>query len=108
MTAAHRSDPTPSPRSDGPPGIDWTHGAPECPACWRAWLGGDLPTGPLLSRRTQAALAAATLALSSTAPAAVLAAEPHRYGSQPGLHDSDPLDPVVDTPGDDSGSAPGD
>ena len=108
MTASRRSYPTPSRRSDGPPGIDWTHAAPECPACWRDWLGGDRSTGPLLSRRTQAALAAATLALSSTAPAAVLAAEQHHHGSQAGLHDSDPLDPVIDAPGDDSGSAPGD
>jgi hypothetical protein len=107
MTASHRSDPlAPGPRSGGPPGIDWTQAAPECATCWRTWLAGDLPSGPLLSRRTHAALAAATLALSSTAPAAVLASEPHHRGSHPALHDSNPVDPVVEAPGDDSGSAP--
>jgi hypothetical protein len=106
MTVSHRSDSfTPRPRSDGPPGIDWTHAAPDCPACWRAWLAGDLPIGPLLSRRTHAGLAAATLALSLTAPAAALASEPY-HRSTAGPHDSDPLDPVVETPGDDSASAP--
>ena len=28
------------PRSDGPPGIDWTEAVPDCPACWRARLAG--------------------------------------------------------------------
>jgi hypothetical protein len=107
MTVSHRSGTfTPRPRSDGPPGIDWTHAASDCPACWRIWLAGDLPRGPLLSRRTHAALAAATLALSSTAPAVVLASEPHHHRGQTSLHDSNPLDPVVETPGDDSPSAP--
>ena len=63
MTASHRSDPVaPRLRSDGPPGIDWTEAAPDCPACWRARLSADLPSGTLLSRRTHAALAAVTLA----------------------------------------------
>src|SRR5262245_55582600 len=107
MTASHRS--YPHARSDGPPGIDWTEPAPDCPACWRAWLTADRPTAPLPSRRTHAARAAATLALTSTAPAVVLASEPqHHHGSRAGLHDSDPLAPVVEAPGvdDDAGSAP--
>jgi hypothetical protein len=108
MTASHRSGSfAPRPRSDGPPGIDWTHPAPDCPACWRSWLaGGELSAAPLVSRRTHAALAAATLALSSTAPAVVLASEPHHPRSHAALQDSDPLDPVLEAPGNDSPSAP--
>lgn len=84
-------------RSDGPPGIDWTHATPVCPACWRQWLAGDLPVRPLTARRTQAALAVATLALSSTAPATVIASEPqHHNDRHAGLRDNNPLDPSVD------------
>src|SRR4051812_4575014 len=97
----------PRPRSDGPPGIDRTHSAPDCPACWRSGLtGGDLSAAPLVSRRTHAALAAATLALSSTAPAVVLASEPHHSRSHAASQDSNPLDPVLEAPGNDSPSAP--
>jgi hypothetical protein len=107
MTVSQRSGTfAPTPRSQGPPGIDWTHAAPDCPACWRTWLAGDVSIGPLVSSRTHAALAAATFALSSTAPAVVLASEPHHHRDQASLHDSNPLDPVVETPDDDSPSAP--
>ena len=111
MTASDRSYPhAQRPRSAGPSGIDWTSAASDCPACGRSLLSPDLPATPLLSRRTHAALAAAALALSSTAPAVVLAAEPHQHHrSHAGLNDSDPVDPVVEAPGDDdAGSAPGD
>src|SRR4051812_1189274 len=102
MTARGSAVFLPTPRSEGPPGIDWTPPVPDCPACWREWLAGEVPSGPLISRRTQATLAAATLALSSTAPAAVTAAQPPHNHGHAGLHDSNPGDTGVDPPGDDS------
>src|SRR3954468_24282906 len=107
MTARHHTDPFgPAGRSDGPPGIDWTQAVPECPACWRAWLAGDLPNGLLVSRRTHAAVAAVALALGSAAPAAVLAARPHHHRGQSSLHDSDPGDPGIGPPAADSPASP--
>jgi len=108
MTARRRSEPfAPTPRMEGPPGIDWTQAAPECPACLRTWVAADLPTGALLSRRTHAALVAAVLAISSTAPTAVLAASHPHHGGHKGLHDSDPGDTGVSLPVSDSPPAPG-
>ena len=49
---------------------------PECPLCRRERLAGALPAEALVSRRTQALLAAGVLALSSATPTAALAAEP--------------------------------
>ena len=49
---------------------------PECPVCRRERLVGALPAEAVVSRRTQALLAAGVLALSTAAPTAVLAAEP--------------------------------
>jgi hypothetical protein len=109
MTARHPSEPfAPTARREGPPGIDWTQAAPECAACWRAWVGGDLPTNALLSPRMHAALAAATLAVSSAAPTAVLAAagHPHQRGHT-GLRESDPGDAGVNLPVGDSPPAAG-
>src|SRR3954471_20451959 len=48
---------------------------PDCPVCRSERLLGALPAEPLISRRTQALLAAGVLAVSTT-PTAVLAAEP--------------------------------
>ena len=107
MTARrHKEQFAPTVRSEGPPGVDWTQVQPECPACWRAWLEGGLPTDPLLSRRTHAAVVAAALALSSTAPTVVLAAGHPDHRGHAGLHDSDPGDAGVGLPVADSPSAP--
>ncbi len=107
MTARRRNEQfAPTVRSEGPPGIDWTQVQPDCPACWRAWLEGDLPGGPLLSRRAHAAVVAAALALSSTAPTVVLAAGHPAHRGHAGLHDSDPGDAGVGLPVADSPSAP--
>jgi LysM domain len=94
-------------RRAGPPGIDWTPAARECRVCWRRWLAGDLPVGPLTSRRTQAAFTAAALALSATTPAAVLAAGPDRAldrGAEP--KQVTPNDPALNPSADPGG--PGD
>src|SRR4051794_23140654 len=64
-------------RPAGPPGIDWTAATPECRECWRRWLRADLPTGRLLSRKTQAALTAAALAVFATTPTVGVAASHH-------------------------------
>jgi hypothetical protein len=77
---------SPTSRRSGPPGIDWTSAAPECPICWRRWLKADAPAGRLFSRRTQAALTAAALTLSGSAPAIGVAASPHHgddHGASP-------------------------
>ena len=49
---------------------------PECPLCRSERLAGAPPIDPLISRRSQALLAASVLAMSSATPTAVLAAEP--------------------------------
>jgi hypothetical protein len=49
---------------------------PDCPACRDERLFGALPADAIVSRRTQALLAAGVLALSSAAPTAAFAAEP--------------------------------
>jgi hypothetical protein len=108
MIARRRSEPiAPTLRTGGPPGIDWTQAAPECPACWRTWVAGDLPSNALLSRRTHAALAAATLAFSSAAPTVVLAASQPHHRSHARLNDTDPGDAGVSLPVGDSPPAPG-
>src|SRR3954451_6024665 len=48
---------------------------PACPVCSEQRLAGALPADALLTRRSQALLAAGVLAFSSVAPASVLAAE---------------------------------
>src|SRR3954451_17851884 len=63
-----------------PAGIDWTSAAPECAVCWRRWLAADTPASRLLSRRTQAALAAAAVTISATTPAIDVAAGSHLGG----------------------------
>jgi hypothetical protein len=89
---------------------------PECPMCCRERLVGALPAEALVSRRTQALLAAGVLALSTTTPTAVLAAEPDQ--EQEGAAAPDPAngdpgsDPDFDPGGDstdlpfDAGPAP--
>ncbi len=96
-----RSAPQPRDRSSGrPPGIDWTSPAPECRACWRAWLGEGFPRGLVLSQRTAAALATGALAFATAAPAAVVAAEPqHDQGAGRSPRQSDPNDPSFDPGG---------
>jgi nucleoid-associated protein YgaU len=117
MTVAGRDHVDPSQsarvRRAGPPGIDWTLAAPECPICWRRWLAGDRLTALVLSRRTHAALTTAALAVSATTPAAVLAAgphQPHHRGASPKqLAPNDPaLDPNLNPggPGDATAPAP--
>src|SRR3954453_21065068 len=49
---------------------------PDCPVCRSERLLGALPAEVVISRRTQALLAAGVLALSTTTPTTVLAAEP--------------------------------
>jgi hypothetical protein len=49
---------------------------PECPICRRERLVGSLPSDALVSRRTQAALAAGVLAFAAAAPAGTYAQEP--------------------------------
>src|SRR3954451_25022612 len=49
---------------------------PDCPVCRGERLLGALPVEAVVSRRTQALLAAGVLVLSTTTPTAVLAAEP--------------------------------
>jgi hypothetical protein len=48
---------------------------PQCPHCREERLSGRLPIEPVVSRRTQAAVTAAVLALTSVAPTAALATE---------------------------------
>jgi hypothetical protein len=83
---------------------------PECPVCCRERLVGAFPTEPLVSRRTQALLAAGVLALSTTTPTAVLAAEPDQEqegaaAPEPAVNGDAGSDPDFD-PGGDSTDLP--
>ena len=83
---------------------------PECPVCCRERLVGALPADALVSRRTQALFAAGVLALSTTAPTAVLAAEPDQEqegaaAPEPAANGDPGSDPDFD-PGGDSTDLP--
>ena len=78
---------------------------PECPVCCRERLVGALPADALVSRRTQALLAAGVLALSTSAPTAVLAAEPDQEqegaaAPEPAANGDPGSDPDFDPGGD--------
>ena len=86
---------------------------PQCPLCRQERLSGRLVVEPLVSRRTQAAMTAGLLALTSVAPTAAFAAEGDREGEggadpaavAPADVDLGPGDPDL---GEDAGAAPAD
>jgi hypothetical protein len=83
---------------------------PECPVCCRERLVGAIPADALVSRRTQALFAAGVLALSTTTPTAVLAAEPDQEqegtsAPEPATNGDPGSDPEFD-PGGDSTELP--
>src|SRR4051794_24800803 len=69
---------------------------PACPVCCDERLAGALPVDTLVSRRSQALMAAGVLVFSSAAPASVLAAggDQDQEGTVDSVTTSDPaLDP---------------
>jgi hypothetical protein len=79
---------------------------PDCPRCRAERLAGDLGRDALVSRRTQAALAAGVLAFSVAAPPVVaVAQEPDQQqegGSDPGVEPPE-VAPEIDPGGDEEG-----
>jgi hypothetical protein len=69
---------------------------PECPLCRRERLVGSLPSDALVSRRTQAALAAGVLALSAAAPVGAYAQEPDQVTEGAAPEEIDGADPTHD------------
>jgi hypothetical protein len=75
---------------------------PSCPVCRQERLFGPLSSGPVVSRRTQAALASGVLALSTAAPGAAMGQEPDNQ-SEGTAAPEQPSAGEVDNPGFDPG-----
>jgi nucleoid-associated protein YgaU len=75
---------------------------PSCPVCRQERLFGTLSSEPVVSRRAQALLAGGVLALSTSAPTVVVAAEPDRQ-LEGVAAPQDPGGPELDDPGFDPG-----
>jgi LysM domain len=75
---------------------------PNCPVCRQDRLFGSLSSGPVVSRRTQAALATGVIAFSTAAPGAALAQEPDNQ-SEGTAAPEQPSVGEVDSPGFDPG-----
>src|SRR4051794_9038949 len=80
---------------------------PQCPVCCESRLWGTLPADAIVSRRTQALVAAGVLAFSSAAPASVLAqgSNQETVGTADPVVDPDSADDPDFHPADDDQSA---